>query len=50
VKDMRNTYKISDGKPEGKRLDGKRRCRSEDNIRLDLREGGWEDVDLVYVA
>jgi len=33
------------GKLEGKRLLGKHRCRWEDNIRMDLREIGWERVD-----
>jgi hypothetical protein len=30
------------GKPEGKRLLGRPRHRWEDNIRMDLREIGWE--------
>ena len=29
------------GKPEGKRLPGKPRCRWEDNIKLKLQEVGW---------
>jgi hypothetical protein len=29
------------GKPEGKRLLGRSRCRWEDNIKMDLREVGW---------
>jgi hypothetical protein len=35
---MRNAYKFLFGKPEGKRLLGRRRRRWEDNIRMDLRE------------
>jgi hypothetical protein len=35
--EMRNAYNILVGKPEGKRPLGKPRCRSEDNIRMDLR-------------
>ena len=33
----RNTYRILVGKPEGKRLVGRLRCRWEDNIKMDLR-------------
>jgi hypothetical protein len=32
-------------KPEGKRPLRKPKCRWEDNIRMDLRETGWEVVD-----
>jgi hypothetical protein len=37
------------GNPEGKRRLGKSRCRSEDNIKMDLREIGWEGVDWIHV-
>jgi len=48
--DMRNSYEISVAKPEGKSsLEGPRR-RWEDNIRLDLRERGWEVVDWIRLA
>jgi hypothetical protein len=33
------------GKPEGKRLLGRPRRRWADNIRMDLGEVGWGDVD-----
>jgi hypothetical protein len=33
------------GKPEGKRKLGRPRRRWVDNIRMDLREVGWGDVD-----
>jgi len=36
--EMRNAYKILFGKPEGKKLLGRPRCRWEDNIEMDL----WE--------
>jgi len=42
---MRNVYNILVGKPEGKRPRGRLRYRWEDNIKMDLREIGWEDVD-----
>jgi hypothetical protein len=41
---MRNKYKISVGKPEGKRPLGRSRHRWEDNIKMDLKEIGWKDV------
>jgi hypothetical protein len=48
---MRNAYKILVGKPEGKkRLLGRPRRRWEDNIRMDIREIGWGDVDWIYLA
>jgi hypothetical protein len=42
---MRNAYNILVGKPEGKRSLGRTRRRWEDNIRMDRRDIGWEDVD-----
>jgi hypothetical protein len=36
-----NAYRIWVGKPEGKRLLGKPRCRWLDNIKMDLGETGW---------
>jgi hypothetical protein len=38
-----------DGKPDGKRAHGRRKRRWEDNIRMDLREIGWEDVDSIHL-
>jgi hypothetical protein len=47
---MRNAYKISVGKTEGKRPPGRRRHRREDNIKIDLEEIGWEGVDWFHLA
>jgi hypothetical protein len=47
--DMR-TKNILVEKPEGKEPLGRPRRRWEDNIRMDLREIGWEDVDWMHVA
>jgi hypothetical protein len=33
------------GKPEGKRSLGRPRCRWVDNIKIDLREMGWDGMD-----
>jgi hypothetical protein len=41
----RNAYRIFVGKLEGKRPLGRPRHRWVDNIKLDLREIGWDGVD-----
>jgi hypothetical protein len=38
------------GKPEGKRPLGRPRCRWVDNIKIDLREIGWDDMDWISLA
>jgi hypothetical protein len=38
------------GKPEGRKLLGKRRCIWVDNIRMDLGEVGWGNVDWIGLA
>jgi hypothetical protein len=38
--EKRGTYRVLVGKPEGKRLLGRLRCRWEDNIKTDLQEVG----------
>jgi hypothetical protein len=43
-------YKIFVAKPEGKRLLGKYMHKWEDNIRMTLREIGWEIVDWINLA
>jgi hypothetical protein len=46
--ELRNTYNILVGKPEVNRQLGRPRCTWEDNIRMDLREMGWEGVDWMH--
>jgi len=41
---IRNAYKILVGKPEGRRPLVSSRCRSEDNIRMDVRGIEWEGL------
>jgi hypothetical protein len=41
----RNAYRILVGKPEGKRQLGRLRRRYVDNIKIDLREIGWDGAD-----
>jgi hypothetical protein len=43
--EKRNPYRILVGKPEGKRPLGRPRCRWVDNIKIDLREIGWDGTD-----
>jgi hypothetical protein len=38
------------GKPEGRRPLGRPRRREVDNIKMDLRVIGWDDVDWVDLA
>jgi hypothetical protein len=45
-----NSYKILVRKPEGKRPPGRPRCRCENNIRMNLREMGWEGADWMNLA
>jgi hypothetical protein len=46
----RNAYRLLTGKPEGKRPLGIQRRRWVDNIRMDLVEVGWGDVDWIGLA
>jgi hypothetical protein len=48
--EKRNAYRILVGKPEGERPLGRPRRRWEDNIRMDLREIGWGDMDWIDLA
>jgi hypothetical protein len=42
--EKRNTYRILVGKPEGQRPLGTPRHRWVDNIKMDLREIGWDGM------
>jgi hypothetical protein len=46
----RNTYRLLVEKPEGRRPLGRPRRRWLDNIRMDLVEVGWRDVDWIGLA
>ena len=43
-------YRVLVGKPEGKKPLGRHRHRWEDNIKMDLQEVGWRDMDLFDLA
>jgi hypothetical protein len=46
----RNAYRILVGKPEGKRALERKRCRWVDNIKMDLREIRWDNMDSIDLA
>jgi hypothetical protein len=48
--ERRNAYRLLVGKPEGRRPLGRPRCRWLDNIRMDIVEMGWGDVDWIGLA
>jgi hypothetical protein len=48
--EVRVAYNILVGKPEGRRPLGRPRRRWEDNIKMDLREIGFWDVDWIHLA
>jgi hypothetical protein len=48
--EKRNAYRLLVGQPEGKRPLGRPKCTSVDNIRMDLGEVGWGDVDWIGLA
>jgi hypothetical protein len=48
--EKRNAYRILVGNPEGKRPQGRSRRRWADNIKMDLREIGWVDMDWIDLA
>jgi hypothetical protein len=48
--ESRNAYRILVGKPEGKRPLGRPRRMWVDNIKMDLREIGWDGMDWIDLA
>jgi hypothetical protein len=48
--EKRNACRLFVGKPEGKRPLGRARRRWVHNIRMDLGEVGWGDVDWIGLA
>jgi hypothetical protein len=45
--EKRNAYRILVGKPEENRPLGRPRHRWVDNIKMYLREGGWDGIDWI---
>jgi hypothetical protein len=50
MEEKRNAYRILVGKPEGERPPGSPRSRWVDNIKMDLREIGWDGVDWIDMS
>jgi hypothetical protein len=48
--ETRNAYRILVGKPEGKRSLGRPRRGLVDNIKIYLREIGWDGMDWIDLA
>ncbi|KAJ4427581.1 hypothetical protein ANN_25229 [Periplaneta americana] len=48
--ESRNAYRVLVGRPEGKRPLGRPRLRWEDNIKMDLREVGYDDREWINLA
>jgi hypothetical protein len=48
--EKRNAYRILVGKPEGKKPLGRPRRRWVDNIKMDLREIGWDGMVWIDLA
>jgi hypothetical protein len=46
----KNAYRFFVRKPEGKRPLGKSRRKWEDNIKMDLREIIWDDIEWIDLA
>jgi hypothetical protein len=46
----RTVHRVFMGKPEEKRPLGRRKCRWEDGIKMDLREIGWGSVDWIQLG
>jgi hypothetical protein len=48
--EKRNAYRILVRTPEGETPLGRPRRRWVDNIKIDLRETGWDEVDCIDMA
>jgi hypothetical protein len=48
--EVRGAYNILVGRSEGRRLLGRPRRRWENNIKMDLKEIGFGDVDWIHLA
>jgi hypothetical protein len=48
--EKRGAYRILVVRPEGRRPLGRLRRRWDDNIKMDLQEGGWRGMDWIELA
>jgi hypothetical protein len=50
MRERRTAYRILVGRPGGRRLLGRARHRWVDNIKMDIREIGWDGMDWISLA
>jgi hypothetical protein len=50
MEEKRNAYKTFVGKPKGKRPPGRQKRRWMDNIKMNLREIGWDGMNWIDLA
>jgi hypothetical protein len=50
ISQRRKAHRAVLGKPEGEKLLRGSRYRWEDNVKMDFKETGWEDVDWIDLA
>lgn len=48
--ELRHSYKILVEESVGKRPSGRLGCREDYNIKMDLKQTGWEGVDCIHLA
>jgi hypothetical protein len=48
MRDIKHQYTNLDRKPEGKKSLGRPMHKWEDNIKMDLKERGWDGVDWIH--
>jgi hypothetical protein len=49
-REKRNAYRTLVGRPEGKRLLGRPTSKRLDNIKIDIRDIGWDSMDWIDLA
>ena len=50
MEERRGIYRVLVGNPEGKGSLGRPRLRWQDNIKINLQEVSWRDMDCIYLA
>jgi hypothetical protein len=48
--EVRNAYRVLVGKPDGQTPIGKSKHRCKDNIKMGIKEIGWEGRDSIHLA
>ena len=49
MEERRGVYRVLVGKPEGKGSLGRPRLKWQDNIKINLQEVSWRDMDCIYL-